>query len=145
MQAILPSADVQYSIVYHYFSKGIVFARLQRASNIFGLAALGCFNIILIFSTSFWRKKAYNVFAKIHILGYVTAVPAVSAFFRGCTYLNDRTTRYIFTVHQRYRPSLLSAQCIISTSFFVLRKRASSLQLYVPCLHFLQHALKFRG
>lgn len=79
LHAILFGAHVEYSIVYGYFSKGIVFARLQRTSNIFGLAALGCLNVIFIFSTSFWRKKAYNTFAKIHFLCYVTALPVVSA------------------------------------------------------------------
>ncbi|KAF8347439.1 hypothetical protein F5887DRAFT_31662 [Amanita rubescens] len=77
-QLVILAANVHaIGYVYDYFSRGIVFARLQRASNIFGLTALGCFNIIFIFSTSFWRKKAYNVFAKIHILGFVTAVPAI--------------------------------------------------------------------
>ncbi|KAK2467906.1 hypothetical protein APHAL10511_000201 [Amanita phalloides] len=65
------------SYLHRYWLGGTLSEKLRTASNRSGLVAVICFDTIFIFSTSFWRRKAYNVFATIHVVGYLTAVPAI--------------------------------------------------------------------
>lgn len=38
-----------------------------------------CMNMLWFFSTSFWRKKFYNVFLWTHTIAIIALFPAVSA------------------------------------------------------------------
>ncbi|KAF8625150.1 hypothetical protein AX15_005535, partial [Amanita polypyramis BW_CC] len=62
---------------YEWSFNGTFATRIAETRNIWGMIALICVDLIFIFSTSFWRTKAYNVFLTTHFLGYIIAIPAV--------------------------------------------------------------------
>lgn len=62
-------------------------------SNYWGLIALICADVLVLFSTRWMRDKAYNLFLSTHIISFILILPAVSLSShlpRSC-YLNGFT------------------------------------------------------
>ena len=51
---------------------------MKLPNAIWGTVALICLDVIVFFSTQYWRQKAYNLFLSTHIIGFVIVMPAVS-------------------------------------------------------------------
>lgn len=64
--------------VYKWSLNGNMSTNLAKQSNTWGLVCLISVDLILIFSTSFWRTKSYNIFLTTHFAGYVVLIPSVS-------------------------------------------------------------------
>ena len=64
--------------VYQWSLNGTVATNLKNPSNVWGIIALASVDLIFVFSTEFWRGKAYNFFLSTHILGFTLILPAVS-------------------------------------------------------------------
>ncbi|KAF8664121.1 hypothetical protein AX16_000811 [Volvariella volvacea WC 439] len=62
---------------YKWTTAGTFSNRIARPSNMWGLIGLICFDIIFLFSTDFWRKKAYHLFLTSHIVGFIVSLPAL--------------------------------------------------------------------
>lgn len=63
--------------VYKWSLDGTLSQSLKSPSNMWGLVALACIDLIFIFSTQYWRGKAYNLFLSTHILGFTLVLPAL--------------------------------------------------------------------
>ncbi|KAF8628831.1 hypothetical protein AX17_005892 [Amanita inopinata Kibby_2008] len=62
---------------YQWSLTNTVSLNFAQPSNVWGLVALICFDLLFIFSTSLWRTKAYNVFLTSHTISYILIVPAI--------------------------------------------------------------------
>lgn len=52
-------------------------ANISRPTSYWGLVGLICLDCLFFFSTSWWRRKAYNVFLSTHFIGYTLLFPAL--------------------------------------------------------------------
>lgn len=52
-------------------------AQIDRPQTKWGIVALVCLDCMILFSTSYWRQRAYNVFIATHIFGIALLLPAV--------------------------------------------------------------------
>jgi predicted ferric reductase len=66
-----------FKIIFLWTDAGIFTKQMNKTSHKWALVALISVNAIVFFSTSFWRRKAYNVFLTTHIIGFSLILPAV--------------------------------------------------------------------
>lgn len=71
------SANV--SIVYKWTFEGKFTANMQVPANRMAFVALVSLDVLCFFSTSFWRRKAYNIFISAHIICFIVFLPMVSS------------------------------------------------------------------
>jgi len=62
---------------YKWLNAGTFLSSISRPTNYYGLIGLICIDCVFFFSTSWWRRKAYNVFLFTHMLGYCGFLVAV--------------------------------------------------------------------
>ncbi|KIL63824.1 hypothetical protein M378DRAFT_127307 [Amanita muscaria Koide BX008] len=62
--------------MFRWFTGNEPISFYMTKSNVMGLLALACTNVIFIFSASYFRKKAYNIFLTTHSL-YIILLPAI--------------------------------------------------------------------
>ncbi|KAK2464431.1 hypothetical protein APHAL10511_003579 [Amanita phalloides] len=62
---------------YRWAINKTILVQLSVYSNIWGLVCLISVDLILIFSTTLWRTKAYNIFQTTHFIGFAILVPAL--------------------------------------------------------------------
>ena len=65
-------------LVYQWSLQGTLKQSMKLPNAIWGTVALICFDMIVFFSTQYWRQKAYNLFLSTHIIGFIIVMPAVS-------------------------------------------------------------------
>lgn len=58
-------------LVYEWSIAGDFQKKISSPSTIYGFITLLGVDLIVIFSTSFWRRKAYNVFVVTHVTGFI--------------------------------------------------------------------------
>ncbi|KAH9482731.1 Ferric/cupric reductase transmembrane component B [Psilocybe cubensis] len=63
--------------VYKWSLAGTFSTKLKQPSNMWALIATCCFNLIFLFSTAYWRQKAYTLFLSSHIIGFSLVLPAI--------------------------------------------------------------------
>ncbi|KIM41657.1 hypothetical protein M413DRAFT_409883 [Hebeloma cylindrosporum] len=65
----------------HYFYlwslQGTLAESMKGSHAIWGTVALICLDMIVFFSTEYWRQKAYNLFLTTHIIGFILVMPAL--------------------------------------------------------------------
>ncbi|KIM43579.1 hypothetical protein M413DRAFT_25919 [Hebeloma cylindrosporum] len=65
----------------HYFYKwslkGTFTQSIKLPFAIWGIVTITCFNMIVFFSTQYWRQRAYNLFLATHIIGFIVIMPAL--------------------------------------------------------------------
>lgn len=66
------------SIVYRWTFEGKFTANMKIPSNRMAFVALIALDVLCFFSTSFWRRKAYNIFIATHMICFVVFLPMVS-------------------------------------------------------------------
>ena len=54
---------------------------MKHPNAIWGTVALICVDMIVFFSTQYWRQRAYNLFLSTHIVCFILVMPAVSLIF----------------------------------------------------------------
>lgn len=74
---VLVKANVP--VVYLWTFQGIFTAKIDDPANRMALIALISLDVLCFFSTSFWRRKAYNVFFVTHMICFVLFLPTVSS------------------------------------------------------------------
>ncbi|PFH47037.1 hypothetical protein AMATHDRAFT_153113 [Amanita thiersii Skay4041] len=62
---------------YRWSFEGTVALNFRRASIIWAMVALVGLDLMFIFSTSFWRAKAFNVFSNVHFFTFVLVIPSI--------------------------------------------------------------------
>ncbi|KIL62831.1 hypothetical protein M378DRAFT_80578 [Amanita muscaria Koide BX008] len=82
--------------LYPWAKNGKLDVMLQDPSNQWGLVAMFCMDILFLFSISFFRKRAYEIFRATHLMGYLLVVPAIYL------HMPDSTTPYIIAVSVIY-------------------------------------------
>lgn len=75
-----------FKIIYTWTDAGTFRTHIKLPANIWGLVALICVNTIVFFSTSIWRRQAYNVFLTTHVISFSLILPAI--------YYHKPSTRY---------------------------------------------------
>jgi len=65
-------------LVYKWSLKGTFTQSIKLPHVIWGTIALVCLDMIVFFSTQYWRQKAYNLFLSTHIVCFILLMPAVS-------------------------------------------------------------------
>ncbi|KAK2460219.1 hypothetical protein APHAL10511_007754 [Amanita phalloides] len=63
--------------LYRWTNNNTIRSAFRKRSNRWGLVVLIFLDIVLVFSTSYWRKRAYNVFRFTHFVGYLFIIPAL--------------------------------------------------------------------
>ena len=66
------------ALVYQWSLAGTFEQSMKLPNVIWGTVALICLDMIVFFSTQWWRQKAYNIFLSTHIIGFIIVMPAVS-------------------------------------------------------------------
>jgi ferric-chelate reductase len=100
-----------FSAVYEYTLDGTFIENLKKPSNAWGWAALVCTDVIVLFSTSFWRKNAYNIFFSTHVISFFILLPAVRHV------LSPLTTSVNASAHtQIYRHKSITIPYIIAAA-----------------------------
>ncbi|KAI6121233.1 hypothetical protein F5141DRAFT_1210912 [Pisolithus sp. B1] len=79
MMLILLSNVHAVGYIYEWVFEGKLSVYLNEPSNKWALVALVAIDTLYLFSNSFWRRKAYNVFFGSHIIGFIIFLPAVYA------------------------------------------------------------------
>ena len=64
-------------VVYQWCLEGTFMLNMTHSFTRWGLVGLIAIDVMAFFSTSFWRRKAYNVFLASHIIGFTILLPAV--------------------------------------------------------------------
>lgn len=77
MMLILLSNVHAVGYIYEWVFQGKLSVYLKEPSVIWGLVALAAVDTLYLFSTSFWRRKAYNIFFGSHIICFIVFLPAV--------------------------------------------------------------------
>ncbi|KAF6760517.1 ferric reductase transmembrane component [Ephemerocybe angulata] len=62
--------------IYKWTNAGTFIANISRPENAWGLVLLLAMDLLYVFSTEFWRRKAYNVFFWTHTIGVIVLFPA---------------------------------------------------------------------
>ncbi|KAF9239998.1 hypothetical protein BU15DRAFT_74226 [Melanogaster broomeanus] len=62
--------------IYVWTFDGTLSAYLHTSHVIWALVALVALDVLYFFSTSFWRRKAYNIFIGTHIICFIVFLPA---------------------------------------------------------------------
>lgn len=65
--------------VYRWTYEGKFTANMEIPSNRMALVALVTLDVLFFFSTSFWRRKAYNIFFAAHFSCFVVFLPMVGS------------------------------------------------------------------
>ena len=68
---------LNYQKVYSAALNGTTAQMLAQPHIIWGIVALVCVDMIFLFSTRYWRERAYNFFLTTHITGFILVLPAV--------------------------------------------------------------------
>ncbi|KAG9311376.1 hypothetical protein JVU11DRAFT_8483 [Chiua virens] len=66
--------------VYKWTVTGTFLHRISQPWVVWGLIALGCFDLLGFFSTQYFRTKSYNLFFSTHAIGLIVALVAVGMF-----------------------------------------------------------------
>ncbi|KAK2460220.1 hypothetical protein APHAL10511_007755 [Amanita phalloides] len=74
---VLASNVHSIGLFYRWTNDHTIRSEFQGRSNRWGLVVLIFVDIIFVFSTSYWRKRAYNIFRFTHIVGYLFIIPAL--------------------------------------------------------------------
>lgn len=64
--------------VYKWSAEGTFTQSIKLPMVVWGFVGLVCVDILYVFSTPFWRQRAYNVFLSSHFIGFGLLLPAVS-------------------------------------------------------------------
>ena len=67
--------------VYYWSINGTLLQKLVLIENIWGLVALISVDLMCFFSMQYWRERAYNIFLRTHIAGFILVPLAVGSFF----------------------------------------------------------------
>lgn len=62
---------------YKWLNAGKFATSIMRPSNAYGTLALFCFDVLWIFSTDYWRRRAYNVFLWSHVICSIGVLPVL--------------------------------------------------------------------
>ncbi|KAF9465886.1 hypothetical protein BDZ94DRAFT_1188404 [Collybia nuda] len=62
---------------YRWSLAGNFMIQIKRPQTIWALVALVCFDSMTLFSTLYWRQRAYNVFIATHVIGVALVLPAL--------------------------------------------------------------------
>ncbi|KAF5392171.1 hypothetical protein D9757_001604 [Collybiopsis confluens] len=62
--------------VYEWILEGVFMQKIASPSTYWGLIGLICVDMLVFFSTSWWRAKAYQVFLCTHIFSFILILPA---------------------------------------------------------------------
>ncbi|KAF9065852.1 hypothetical protein BDP27DRAFT_1331474, partial [Rhodocollybia butyracea] len=64
-------------IVYKWNLEGVFMNQIAVPSNYWGLIALICADVLVLFSTRWMRDKFYNMFLSTHIISFILILPAI--------------------------------------------------------------------
>ena len=67
----------KFLVVYRWCLEGTLMWHMTHSYTRWGLVGLIAMDVMAFFSTSFWRRRAYNVFLASHIIGFSILLPAV--------------------------------------------------------------------
>ena len=73
--------DYVFLAVYKWRIAGTISKHIFQPTNIRGVVALVCFDLLGIFSIQYVRSKFYNIFLATHVVGLIVLLYAVSVFF----------------------------------------------------------------
>ncbi|KAH7890412.1 hypothetical protein F5I97DRAFT_1799605 [Phlebopus sp. FC_14] len=62
--------------VYEWTFQGKFFVYIKEPQVIWAFVALIALDVLWLFSNSFWRRKAYNIFFSVHIMCFIVFLPA---------------------------------------------------------------------
>ncbi|KAG6330076.1 hypothetical protein ID866_9013 [Astraeus odoratus] len=65
--------------IYEWALQGKLAQYIQEPANKWALVALVAIDTLYVFSNSFWRRKAYNIFFGTHVICFIIFIPAVYA------------------------------------------------------------------
>lgn len=101
-------------IFYQWVFEGTFAESMKKSSNKWAMVALISIDVLFFFSTSFWRRKAYNIFFGSHVICFILFVPTVYAH-------QPKVLPYIIAASAAY--GLDHVFRILKTRFFCARIR----------------------
>lgn len=116
--------------IYKWTLAGVFTHKVTEPDVAWAFTALVAFDFLAFFSTSYWRRRAYNIFIASHHLGFMVLLPALSMHKRPLA-------RYVFATYAVYGVDLLLRLLKTRVSTAILRPLAEmdSTRIEVPYLN----------